>query len=130
LKIEIHGGDLKQSGNKFSARKVIIDGYEFASAAEARRYGELKLLQRAGVIKALGVHPVYPLNVRGVTVGKFTADFAYFDGGRKIVEDVKGVVTEAASLRMRVFMALYPEHELKVVQKGQSKAFKQRKFAA
>ena len=116
--------------NKFSARKVVLDGFEFDSAAEAKRYGELKLLQRAGVIKALGVHPKYPLTIRGVTIGVFTADFAYFEGGRKVCEDVKGVVTEAASLRMRVFAALYPEHELKVVQKGQPKAFKQRKVAA
>lgn len=116
--------------NKFSARKVTLDGFEFASAAEAKRYGELKLLQRAGEIKALGVHPAYPLIINGTPVGKFTADFAYFEGGRKIVEDVKGIVTEAASLRMRVFMALYPEHELRVITKGQSKPFKQRKVAA
>ncbi len=31
--------------NKFSARRVSIDGHEFASAAEARRYGELKFLE-------------------------------------------------------------------------------------
>lgn len=116
--------------NKFSARKVTIDGHDFASSAEGRRYSELKLLERAHEIKALGVHPVYPLVVNGVTIGKFTADFAYFEGGRKIVEDVKGLVTEAASLRMRVFKALYPDHELKVIQNGQAKAFKQRKVAA
>jgi len=130
MKIEFDGADLKRRGNKFAARKVIVDGHEFASAAEARRYGELKLLQRAGVIKALGVHPMYPLTINGVTVGKFTADFAYFEASRKIVEDVKGLVTEAASLRMRVFMALYPEHELKIVTKGQVKPMKQRKVAA
>lgn len=117
-------------GNKFSARKTMIDGFEFASAAEARRYGELKLLQRAGLIKALGVHPIYPLTIHGVTVGKFTADFAYYEGGRKVCEDVKGVVTEAASLRMRVFMACYPDYELKVIQKGKSKPMRQRKVAA
>lgn len=116
--------------NKFSARKVTLDGFEFASAAEAKRYGDLKLMQRAGLIRGLGVHPGYPLVINGVTVGKFTADFAYFEGGQKVVEDVKGVVTEAASLRMRIFMALYPEHELRVVKKGQAKLFKQRKVAA
>lgn len=116
--------------NKFSALKQTIDGHEFASGAEAKRYGELKWLERAKDIKALAVHPVYPLTVNGVTIGKFTADFAYFCGGRKIVEDVKGMITEAASLRMRIFMALYPDHELRVVQKGQAKSVKQRKVAA
>ncbi|CAB4199202.1 Protein of unknown function DUF1064 [uncultured Caudovirales phage] len=118
------------TANKFSAKRVMLDGHEFASLAEAKRYSELKLLERAHEIKALGVHPVYPLSVNGVTIGKFTADFAYFEAGRKIVEDVKGVVTEAASLRMRIFKALYPDHELKVITKGQAKTFKQRKVAA
>lgn len=116
--------------NKFSARRVTLDGHEFASVAESRRYADLKLLERAREIKALGVHPVYPLVVNGVTIGKFTADFAYFEGGRKIVEDVKGLVTKDASLRMRIFKALYPDHELKVIQNGQAKLFKQRKVAA
>ncbi len=116
--------------NKFSAVRQTIDGHDFASGAEAKRYGELKWLERAKDIKALAVHPVYPLTVNGVTVGKFTADFAYFEGGRKIVEDVKGLVTPEASLRMRVFMALYPDHELRLVKKGVSSPFKQRKVAA
>lgn len=123
-------GTATGGANKFSARRVTLDGHDFASAAEARRYSELKLLERAHEIKALGVHPVYPLVINGVTIGRFTADFAYFEGGRKIVEDVKGFMTPDASLRMRVFMALYPDHELKVVTKGQVKPFKQRKVAA
>jgi hypothetical protein len=125
------GTDIGRVGaNKFGARKVTLDGFEFASVAESRRYADLKLLERAREIKALGVHPVYPLVVNGVTIGKFTADFAYFEGGRKIVEDVKGLVTKDASLRMRIFKALYPDHELKVIQNGQAKLFKQRKVAA
>lgn len=118
------------TSNKFSAKKVEIDGHKFASKAEADRYGELKWLERARDIKALAVHPAFFLVVNGVTVGRFTADFMYHEGGRKIVEDVKGIVTPEASLRMRVFMALYPDHELRVVKRGQAKAFKQRKVAA
>jgi hypothetical protein len=112
---------------KFGARKVEIDGHTFASAAEAGRYGQLKLLERAREIKALGIHPAYPLRVNGVLIGTYTADFAYFEGGRQIVEDVKGMVTAEASLRMRVFMACYPGHELRIVdRKGGWEKFKQR----
>ena len=82
-------------------------------------------------IKALGVHPSWPLVVNGVAIGRYTADFVYFEGGRQIVEDVKGVVTPEASLRMRVFMALYPSHELRIVdRKGGWERFKQRAVTA
>ena len=117
--------------NKFSARKVTLDGIDFASQAEANRYSQLKLLERAREIKALGVHPQYPLKVNGVLIGVYTADFAYFEGGRQITEDVKGIVTPEASLRMRVFMALYPTHELRIVdRKGSWERFKQRAVTA
>ena len=113
--------------SKFGARKVTVGGIEFASQAEANRFNQLKLLERAREIKALGVHPSYPLVVNGVTIGKYTADFCYFEGGRQITEDVKGVVTPEASLRMRVFMALHPSHELRIVdRKGGWEKFKQR----
>ena len=101
--------------SKFGARKVTIDGIAFASQAEGNRYSQLKLLERAREIKALGVHPKYPLKVNGVVIGVYTADFAYFEGGRQIVEDVKGMITSEASLRMRVFMAIYSSHELRIV---------------
>lgn len=117
------------TSNKFSARRVTLDGYEFPSNAEAKRYGELKYLAIAKDIKALAVHPVFPLTVNGVTIGKFTPDFVYFEGGRRICEDVKGIVTPEASLRMRLFKALYPDVELRVIQRGESKLVKQRKVS-
>lgn len=114
--------------NKFSAQKVEIDGITFDSRSEGRRYGYLKLLERAKEIKALGVHPVYPLKINGVVIGTYKPDFVFFEGGRQIVEDVKGIITKDASLRMRIFMALYPTHELRIVDKdGVAVPFKQRK---
>lgn len=112
---------------KFGARKVKIEGYTFDSVAEGNRYTQLKLLERAREIKALGVHPSYALSVNGVLIGRYTADFCYYEGGRQITEDVKGLVTAEASLRMRVFMACYPQHELRIVdRKGGWEKFKQR----
>jgi hypothetical protein len=116
--------------NKFNARKVEVDGITFASAAEARRYGELKWLERAGDIKALVCHPKFPLTINGVTIGTFTGDFLYYSGGRKTLEDVKGKVTAEASLRLRVFHALYPEIAVHIHRRGENKPLKQRKVAA
>lgn len=112
---------------KFGAIKQVIDGITFASTAEANRYSQLKLLERAREIKALAVHPKFPLHVSDVLIGVYTADFIYYEGGRQIVEDVKGVVTPEASLRMRVFMAIYKNHELRIVDsRGGWEKFKQR----
>lgn len=115
--------------NKFNARKVELDGHVFDSRAEAKRYGELKWLERARDIKALSVHPTYPLTVNGVTIGSVTLDFAYYEGGRRVCEDVKGTITEAASLRLRLFRALNPEIEVRIHKRGQSKVLKQRKVS-
>ena len=93
--------------SKFGARKVTIDGIAFASQAEGNRYAQLKLLERAREIKALGVHPKYPLKVNGVVIGVYTADFAYFEGGRQIVEDVKGMDTPLSKWKRKHVAAQY-----------------------
>lgn len=35
--------------NKFNARKKVVDGIEFDSTKEARRYQDLALMQKAGL---------------------------------------------------------------------------------
>lgn len=113
--------------NKFSAQAIEIDGIKYPSKAEANRHQQLKLMERARAIKALAYQPKYPLKVNGVTIGHYTPDFAFYDGGRQVCEDVKGIITEAASLRMRLFMAIYPNIELRIVdRKGNSTPFRQR----
>lgn len=89
--------------NKFGAVKVVIDGIKFDSTREAKRYEELKLLERAGKIRDLEVQPVYEL-VKSVKYKNakrakpamiYTADFRYWDieKGELVVEDVKSVAT-------------------------------------
>lgn len=114
--------------NKFSAKKVTLDGMTFASKAEANRYAQLKLMERARAISDLQVQPLYPLVVNGIVIGTYKPDFSYDENKKRICEDVKGVVTEAASLRMRVFRACYPSIELRIVdRKGNSEVLKQRR---
>jgi len=114
--------------NKFSAQKTEIDGIIFASKAEANRYAQLKLMERAKAITDLKIQPGYLLQVNGKVIGTYRPDFSYQDGKRIVVEDVKGIITPEASLRMRVFMAAYPEIELRIVdRKGNSEPFRQRR---
>ena len=84
--------------NKYHAKPTHVDGIRFDSRDEAARYGELKLLEQAGKISDLRVHPRYQLldkNVSdsGRTLCKrsYVADFEYIEDGLIIVEDVKGM---------------------------------------
>lgn len=88
---------------KYGAVKTTVDGIVFDSKKEAHRYGELKLLVKAGQIHDLQLQPQWVLTAgRGVPVGKYRGDFSYCecDGGARdctfakpVVEDVKGVRT-------------------------------------
>jgi hypothetical protein len=101
--------------NKFHAVKARIDGHVFDSQAEARRYGELTLLARAGEIVGLEIHPRFNLVVNDVHVGHYKPDFSYQQArlgdalSDLVVEDVKSAptLTEASALRMRLFSAIY-----------------------
>lgn len=62
----------------------------FASTQEYRRYAELALEQRAGLISGLQLQPVYPIVINSQRVFKYIADFKYTRGDREVVEDVKG----------------------------------------
>ena len=69
----------KKRANKFNACPTIVDGIRFASRKEARRYGELVMLERAGEILCLTVHPCFVLVVNACQIGKFHPDFDYYD---------------------------------------------------
>lgn len=81
-----------------------VDGIVFDSKKEARRYGELKLLQRAGQIKDLKWQVTFPVAIRGKHFCDYKCDFMYFDETRDllVIEDVKSTGTAAdAAYRLR-----------------------------
>ena len=96
---------------KYGNNKVVIDGIEFDSKKEARRYCELQLLQQAGKITDLQLQREFELipaqyetverygkTGKRLQDGKrcieksctYKADFCYMQDGRIVVEDVKG----------------------------------------
>ena len=96
--------------NKYNAKKVKLDGFTFDSKAEARRYGELKLLQKAGKISKLDVHPKISIHVNDKFVCNYIADFNYYDQerrGKNVYEDVKGVKTPVYNLKKKLVKAIY-----------------------
>lgn len=107
--------------HKYGARATVVDGIRFDSAAEARRYQELRLRERAGEIRDLtrqvGLTLFAPwlgpdtaddltaAPVVGVArrVGTYRADFRYIlDGtGDTVYEDVKGYDTPLSGWKRR-----------------------------
>jgi hypothetical protein len=79
--------------SKFLNKSIEIDGYRFDSLKEGRRYGDLKMLERAGRITDLKIHPAYPLDVNGYPICRYEADFSYVENGASVVEDVKSAHT-------------------------------------
>lgn len=101
--------------SKYHSRKVTVNGIEFDSHREARRYQELQLLLRAGEISQLQMQKKYTLipsqkkpsggTERAVT---YTADFVYKDNtGREIVEDSKGMKTQQYIIRRKLMLYVH-----------------------
>ena len=94
--------------NKYHAKRTEVDGHTFDSAKEARRYSELKLLERAGEIVGLRLQPKFPLVVNDTKIADYKGDFEYRDAsGRRILEDTKGFKTPVYRLKKKLVRALY-----------------------
>ena len=95
--------------HKYGAKRTEIDGIKFDSRAEARRYQELKLREKAGEIGQLKVHPRYPIVHEGNKICFVELDFEYLDYclQKEAFEDVKGVDTPMSRLKRKLIQAFY-----------------------
>jgi len=97
-------------GNKFGAKRTVVDGITFDSKREAEVYGDLKLLEQAGRIGGFVRQRKFELIVNGEIIGTYRADFAFIDhdqDGRLRVIDVKGVVTRDFRRVCKIIKAAY-----------------------
>jgi hypothetical protein len=86
---------------KYGAVPTIVDGMRFASTGEAKRWGELKLLEKAGAISGLQRQVKFPLNAQGGgLLGHAILDFVYVEDGKRVLEDFKGVTTALAHWKL------------------------------
>ena len=114
--------------NKYKAIKTCVNGIEFDSRKEARRYQELLLLQRAGVILNLQMQVKFELipaqyeiyeryGAKGQKLKpgqrllekecSYIADFVYEQDGKKVVEDTKGVKTKDYIIKRKLMLWLH-----------------------
>jgi hypothetical protein len=108
---------LKEQGKKRKYRNepVTVNGIRFDSGKEARRFGELQLLEKAGEIRSLTRQRTFNLEVNKVKICDYRCDFEYFELDRTtgvwtwVVEDVKSDVTRklpAYRYKKRLMLAL------------------------
>ncbi len=96
--------------SKYRNKKTEVDGIVFDSKKEAKRYQELKMLERTGDIKDLTLQVRIPLEVEGERVCVYVCDFRYY--GRKnggwypVYEDVKGKRTPVYLLKKKLVKAI------------------------
>lgn len=117
--------------HKYHAKKTVYNGITFDSKGEARRYAELRMLERAGRIKDLRMQ--VPISLipsiyfdketqtyyfdfekpykKGIVCiqreKKYVADFVYIEDGVEIVEDFKGYRTDEYKHKKNMLKKLY-----------------------
>ena len=106
--------------HKYNAKRKTVDGHTFASTAEALRYHELRMSELAGLITNLQLQVPYEIDINGVHVCTYIADFVYQKDGHLVVEDVKGVLTPVYRLKKKLLSACHGIEISEVKRKGSS----------
>lgn len=91
---------------KYGSIPTVVGNVKFDSKKEARRYGELLLLVRAGEIKNLILQPPFVLRVDGIKICSYIGDFQYEEKGKIIVEDCKGYRTRDYVIKKKLMHAI------------------------
>lgn len=95
-------------GSKYHAKKTVVDGIEFDSAKEAKRFVKLRDMEEAGEIQGLLVQVPYEIlpnfecggvKYRGM---RYIADFVYYRDGKVVVEDCKGFKTPEYKMKKKL----------------------------
>ena len=95
---------------KYGNKKIEYQGIMFDSKKELQRYKELVLLQYGGVISDLKLQIKFELipkvksnkkaGIKDVRAVNYIADFAYYQGGKLVVEDAKGFCKKTNKFRL------------------------------
>ena len=117
----------RQKRSKYGAEKPTYNGEKFDSKRELRRYKELELMEKAGVIECLKrqvrfelIPPQYDAPTitktgkqkRGKLLERkcdYVADFVYYDRekGEEIVEDAKGFRTTEYVIKRKLMLYMH-----------------------
>lgn len=91
--------------NKYKAQPVVTEEGRFASKKEYADWQALKLRERLGHITHLERQVPFDLAVNGQHICRYVADAVFFEGGKRVVVDSKGVVTPEFKLKAKLLKA-------------------------
>ena len=101
--------------SKYGAKKVTVNGIQFDSKREARRYLDLSAMEMAGQIRDLQLQVKFELipsqRIDGKVVERscdYVADFTYYDkDGWYVVEDTKGMKTKDYIIKRKLMLYIH-----------------------
>lgn len=110
--------------SKYGNKKTTVDGIEFDSKKEAKRWGELQVLLKAGRITEIERQVMFELapsvkfstSPRATPTLRYVADFVYFEHygnagetklWRSVVEDAKGFRTADYKIKRHLMLAVH-----------------------
>jgi hypothetical protein len=115
--------------SKYHSKKTVVNGIEFDSKKEARRFAVLQALEQDGKIKGLRRQVEFeliPAHYEPDTVGprggikkgkvierkcSYIADFVYVEDGKVVVEDAKGMRTHDYVIKRKL---MYHIHGIRI----------------
>ena len=100
----------KPKGNKYNAKKILLDGRVFDSTSEGDLYAELKLQERAGLIAKVECQWKEELWAYGKHITNYFVDFkvTHNDGTIEFIEHKsKGTVTGTWLFKWAMLLAKY-----------------------
>lgn len=115
----------RRGGNKYHAKKAVVDGITFDSVKEAKRYRALKEKAEMGQITSLQRQVKFVLipaqrepDQIGPRGGKkpgkllerecaYIADFVYTENGQQVVEDTKGMRLPEYIIKRKLMLYKY-----------------------
>ena len=109
--------------SKYRNIKCVFSGIKFDSKKEAARYAELAMLERAGRISGLERQVRFEVcpkgaGLKGSRARYYVADFVYAEDGKKVIEDVKSLITKknpVYTLKKQLVQVKFPEYEFREV---------------
>ena len=101
-----------KKSSKFGAKKTVVDGITFDSKWESERYGQLKAMERGGIVTDLELQVKYDIVINDIKICKYIADFVYKEESpdgkiKEIVEDAKGFETPEFKLKKKLMKAVH-----------------------
>lgn len=98
---------------KYHNRRVVVDDMTFDSEAEYKRWQELRMMERVGLIRDLKRQVPFEIipkfkapDGKIIRQTVYKADFVYKDleTGKEVVEDVKGFSTPEYKLKKKLML--------------------------